>query len=106
MCIRDSDRVGQVEFELGRIKGAFAFQLFPAIFRPRTSGQADGLAQIGLRPVPHFLGAEAFFRAQRQFDRIALETEILVDRVEQVAECARLVDDLVFACLLYTSRCV
>ena len=29
---RPPDRVGQMEFELGRVEGAFAGQFFPAIF--------------------------------------------------------------------------
>ena len=54
-----ADRVGQVEFELGRVEGALARQLLPAIFGPVAAGEADGVAQILLGPVPHLVACRS-----------------------------------------------
>src|SRR3546814_12932051 len=51
-----ADRVGQVEFELGRIESPLARQFFPAIFLGRHARTLDGFAQFGLGLVPHFVG--------------------------------------------------
>jgi hypothetical protein len=91
-----ADRVGQVPLELGRIEGAFARQLFPAIFRRVEARRRDRIAQLGFRHVPHFLGAEALFGAQRELDRIS-EAEVLVDPVGERAEGADFLDDLILA---------
>ncbi len=92
-----ADRVGQVEFELGRIESALARQFFPAEFFGRAAARDDRFAQLGLGLVPHFLAAEALVGAQRQLHRIVVEAEVAVDAVEQVAEVAHLLHQLVLA---------
>ena len=91
-----ADRVGQVPFQLGRIERAFAGQFLPAVFGRGEAGGGNRIAQFGFGLVPHFLGAEAIFRAQRQLDRIG-KPEVLVDAVGQRAEGAHFLDDLVLA---------
>ena len=86
-----------MEFELGRIEGAFAGQLLPAIFGPGAAGELDRLAQVLLGLVPGLVAAVPLLRPERELDRVIGEAEILVDRIEQVAEDARLGDDLVLA---------
>ena len=92
-----ADRVGQVEFELGRVERAFARQFFPAEFFGRAAGFPHRVAQLLLGLVPHFVGAEALLGAQRELDRVFVEPEIVVDAVEQVAEVAHLAHQLVLA---------
>src|SRR6185437_3348610 len=41
-----ADRIGQMEFELRRIEGAFAGQFLPAIFGAGAAGEPDRLAQV------------------------------------------------------------
>ncbi len=83
-------------FELGRIEGALAGQLFPAIFLGGEAGADHRVAQLGLGLVPHLFGAEAIVGAQRQLDRVS-EAEVAIDAVGKLAECAHLIDDLVLA---------
>ena len=92
-----ADRVGQMEFELGRIEGALARQFLPAILLGRPARGDDRVAKLGLGLVPHRVGAEALVGAKRQLDRVIVEAEVLVDAVEQVAEALHLADDLVLA---------
>ena len=59
-----ADRVGQVEFELGRIEGAFARQLLPAIFGAcRGPARATASRSDLLRPVPHLVACRSACRA-------------------------------------------
>ena len=91
------DGIGEMEFQLGRIKSPFAGQFFPApigIIAPRCR---HGIAHRLFRPVPHCVAAETLFRAQRQLDRIGKAAEILVDKIEQVTEAGDFADNLVFA---------
>jgi hypothetical protein len=50
-----ADRVGEVPFELGRIEGAFARQLFPAKFFRGETRAGHRVAQLGFCLVPHLL---------------------------------------------------
>src|SRR3546814_1403985 len=84
-------------FELGRIESPLARQFFPAIFLGRHARTLDGFAKLGLGLVPHFVGAEAHVGTQRELHRIFLESELPIDAVEQRAEIAHFLDDLVFA---------
>ena len=92
-----ADRVGQMEFELRRVEGAFTRQFLPAELRRVAARRGDRVAQRLFGPVPHLVAAEALLGPQRQLDRIIGEAEILVDPVEQVAEHPNLLDDLVRA---------
>src|SRR3546814_3476762 len=85
---RSADRVGQVPFELGRIKGALARQFRPAIIVGRQPRAHHRVAQFGLGHVPHRIAAEALVGAQRELDRIG-KAEILVDAVGERAEILR-----------------
>jgi hypothetical protein len=80
-----ADRVGQVEFELGRIERAFAGQFLPAVFARWPCPRRDRVAQFLLRPCPTSPRCRTAFRAQRQLDRIA-EPESPCRPVEQLAE--------------------
>ena len=91
------DRVGQMEFQLRGVEGAFAGQLFPAELLGGASGLGDRLAQDLLGLVPLGVGAEALLGPQRQLDLVFAEPEVAIDAVEQVAEGDDLVDQLVFA---------
>ncbi len=42
-----------------------------------AAGRLDRVAQGLLRPVPHFVAAEALVGAKRELDRISVETQIL-----------------------------
>ena len=57
-----ADRVGQVEFELGRVEGAFAGQLFPAELGRRAAGGGDGVAKHLLGVVPFLVAAVPLVR--------------------------------------------
>ena len=94
---RPADRVGQVEFELWCIEGAFARQFLPAIIVVRHARARDRLTQFLLGLVPHRVGAEAHLGPQRELHGIFLEAELLVDAVEQFAEGAHFLDDLILA---------
>ena len=91
-----ADCVGQVPFELGRVKSAFAGQFFPAIFFGGEARLDNGITQLILGFVPVGIAAEALFGAQRELDRIG-EAEILVDPVGERAEILHFLHDLVFA---------
>src|SRR4051812_22676962 len=84
-----------MEFELRRIKSAFAGKLFPAEFLGVAAGHGHGIAERLFRPVPHFIRTETLVGTQRQLNRILVKSEVAVDAVEQVAEGDDLVDQLV-----------
>ena len=86
-----------MEFQLGRIEGAFAGQFFPAPIGVVAARGLHGIAHRLFGPVPHRIAAEALFGAQRQLDGIAEAAQILVDHVEQIAERRDFGDDLILA---------
>ena len=86
-----------MEFELGRVEGALARQLLPAEFRrvrPAARPRRAGLPRPG--PTSSSL-PNALVGPERELDRVIGEAEVAVDRVEQVAEAPRLLDQLVLA---------
>ena len=85
------DRVGQVEFELGPVEGAFARQLLVGGAR----SPASAASTQRFRAVPGASSLEAVIRPRRELDRIIGEAEIAIDPVEQGAERLRLVLHLV-----------
>ena len=91
-----ADRIGEMPFELGCVKCAFAGQFFPAILLGREAGLDDCVAQFLFGLVPIGVAAEALFGAQRQLDRIG-KAEILVDPVCERAEILHFLHNLVFA---------
>ncbi len=99
-----ADRVGQVEFELGRVEGALAGQFFPAELGRRAAGGGDRVAKHLLGAIPFLIAAVPLLRAQRELDRICVEAEVAIDAVEKVAEGLDLVDQLVLAERRYGRR--
>ncbi|MPL93326.1 hypothetical protein SDC9_39452 [bioreactor metagenome] len=86
-----ADRIGQHEFELRPVEGAFAFLDLEVI-----AGRLAGIAERGFRMVPAFLGADALLRPGRQLDAPVGEAEVGIDLGEEVDELLRLDLDLVF----------
>ena len=93
-----ADRVGQVPFELGRVERAFAGQLFPAVFArwrgpaAATASRSSASARSHISSVPkRCSGRSASLIA------VALEAELAVDAVGELAERAHFLDDLVLA---------
>ena len=66
-----ADRVGQVEFELGRIEGAFAGQLLPADIRRLSRPGAATASRSSCSALSHISSrAEALVGPERELDRI------------------------------------
>ena len=92
-----ADGVGQVKLQLRRVKSPFAGQFFPTPFRRIPARRRNRIAHRLFGPVPHFVRAETVFRSQRELDRIIGKAQILVNRIEQVAEFCDFLDNLVLA---------
>ena len=93
---RAADGVRQVPLKFGGIESAFAGQFFKTVGLVEPGFQHGG-AKFGLGFVPHFIGAEAFFRAQRQFDGVVGEAKVFINRISQFAEFAHFFHNLIFA---------
>ena len=91
-----ANRVGEVPFEFGRVKGTLARQLFPAIVFVRHARLGHSVAQLLLGLVPIRFAAETLLGPKRELNLIG-EAEILVDAVGQLAEGADLLNDLLFS---------
>ncbi len=85
-----ADGVGQHEFQLWPVKGAFAGEKLIGMPRRR-----DGIGQRGLGKVPACFRADAFFGPRRQFDPPRVEPKIGIDRRQEFDEPLRLALDLV-----------
>src|SRR4029077_17385215 len=86
-----AERVAQVELELRPVERALA----GGERIPQPGGFA-GVAQARLGMFPDRVAADAQLRPRGEFYADILETEILVDREQQLAERDRLVLDLLF----------
>ena len=84
-----ADRVAQHELQLRSVKSTFT-----GVDRIRQSRRLRGLPERPLRLVPGLIGARAHRRPVGEFDSDVVETEILVDRAQQVAEFDALGIDL------------
>src|SRR3954452_12798838 len=91
-----ADRILEVPLKLRRIEGPFARKLLPAELVVRHPGGHHRLPELLFGLVPILVAAEAVVGAQRELDLVG-ETEIVIDARGELAEGARLLDDLVLA---------
>ena len=90
-----ADGVGQVEFELGPIKGALAWKALWTRGRFSLSAGREDRPRRGSHSSSR---ADALVRPGRELHLVVGEAEVAVDGVEQRAEGLGLVDQLVVGC--------
>ena len=85
-----ADRIGQMELELGAVKGALAFE-----HRIVEPGFLERPFEVGLGAVPFRVAADALVGSGRELHLVIGKTEVAINQVEQRAERLGLADQLV-----------